>query len=229
MASAALIIAESGSGKSTSIENLDPATTFIINVSSKDLPFKGWKQKYTVWNKDTNPLGNMFKGANPKIIEMCMKYINEKRPEIKTIVIDDWQYMSSFEFFDRASEKGYDKFTDIGTNLAKIGRLPQTMRDDLTVFYLTHVEEGTDVEGRRKYKAKTIGKLVDEKLTLEGLFTVVLFGKVKKNADNSMRYVFETQNNGDNTCKSPKGMFADSEIPNDLETVRRAIAAYDNF
>lgn len=227
MASSALIIAESGSGKSTAIENLNPKETFIINVSSKDLPFPGWKKKYTVWSKE-NQTGNMYKSANPKLIETCMKYISEKRPDIKVIVIDDWQYMSSFEFFDRASEKGFDKFNDIGSNLTRIGRMPQVLRDDLTVFYLTHSEEGTDIEGRKKYKAKTIGKMVDEKLTLEGLFTTVLFGKVKKNSEGEMRYVFETQNSGDNTCKSPKGMFADAEIPNDLNLVLKAMQAYDN-
>ena len=77
-------------------------------------------------------------------------------------------------------------------------------------------------------KAKTIGKLIDDKLTLEGLYSIVLFGKVKKNKDGDMRYIFETQNNGENTCKSPKGMFPSFEIPNDLQTVRDAIINYEN-
>lgn len=102
------------------------------------------------------------------------------------------------------------------------------MRDDLMVFYLTHAEESTDLEGKRKVKAKTIGKLIDDKLTLEGLYSIVLFGKVKKNKDGDMRYIFETQNNGENTCKSPKGMFTSFEIPNDLQTVRDAIINYEN-
>jgi hypothetical protein len=227
MAHGILIIAESGAGKSTSIENLDPAETFIINVANKPLPFKGWKKKYILWSKD-NPTGNLYTGSSAQQIEACLTYINSKRPEIKTVVIDDFQYMSSFEFFDRSDEKGYEKFTQIGANLARIARMPKDLRDDLTIFFLTHAEESTDLEGKRKFKAKTIGRMVDEKLSLEGLFSIVLFGKVKKDKDGTIRYVFETQNNGENTCKSPKGMFTDFEIVNDLATVKQSIYLYEN-
>lgn len=227
MALGVLIIAESGAGKSTSIENLDPKETFIINVANKSLPFKGWRKKYTLWSKD-NPQGNLYDKATPQNIEACIKYVAEKRPEIKNLVVDDFQYMSSFEFFERVDEKGYEKFTQIGAHLARIARMPKDLRDDLTVFFLTHAEEATDMEGRKKFKAKTIGKMVDEKLTLEGLFSIVLFGKVKKDKDGNIRYVFETSNNGENTCKSPKGMFADFEIANDLAYVKQAIVDYEN-
>lgn len=222
-----LIIAESGAGKSTSIENLDPKETFIVNVANKPLPFKGWKKKYTQWSKDT-PTGNLYTGSSAQQIEACLGYVNSKRTEIKTIVIDDFQYMSSFEFFDAVDEKGYEKFTRIGANLARIARMPKDLRDDLTVIFLTHAEESTDLEGKRKFKAKTIGKMVDEKLSLEGLFSIVLFGKVKKDKDGTIRYVFETQNNGENTCKSPKGMFKDFEITNDLALVKKAIVAFES-
>lgn len=227
MAQGVLIIAESGSGKSTSIENLDPKETFIINVANKALPFKGWKKKYIIWSKD-NPTGNMYDKATAENIEACLKYVSEKRPEIKTVVVDDFQYMSSFEFFDKANEKGYEKFTQIGAHLARIARMPKDLREDLVIFFLTHAEESTDLEGRRKFKAKTIGKMVDEKLTLEGLFSIVLFGKAKKNKDGEIRYVFETQTTGENTCKSPKGMFESFEIPNDLKFVKQSIIDYEN-
>jgi len=227
MAQSILIIAESGTGKSTSIESLDSKETFIVNVANKPLPFKGWKKKYTLWSKD-NPAGNMYDKAGVANIEACIKYVNDKRPEIKTLVIDDFQYMSSFEFFDRSDEKGYEKFTQIGAGLARIARMPKDLREDLMVFFLTHAEEATDMEGKRKFKAKTIGRMVDEKLTLEGLFSIVLFGKAKKNKDGEIRYVFETSNNGENTCKSPKGMFPTFEIINDLQYVREAIINYEN-
>lgn len=227
MAQGVLIIAESGAGKSTSIETLDPKETFIINVANKPLPFKGWKKKYTIWSKD-NPSGNMYDKATPENIEACIKYVSEKRPEIKNIVVDDFQYMSSFEFFDKANEKGYEKFTQIGAHLARIARMPKDMREDLLIFFLTHAEEATDMEGKRKFKAKTIGKMVDEKLTLEGLFSIVLFGKAKRNKDGEIRYVFETQTNGENTCKSPRGMFPTLEIANDLNNVVKAIKDYEN-
>lgn len=227
MAHGILIIAESGAGKSTSIEKLDPQETFIINVANKPLPFKGWKKKYVLWSKD-NPTGNLYTGSSAQQIEACLSYVNSKRPEIKTVVIDDFQYMSSFEFFDRSDEKGYEKFTQIGANLARIARMPKDLRDDLTIFFLTHAEESTDLEGKRKFKAKTIGRMVDEKLSLEGLFSIVLFGKVKKDKDGNIRYIFETQNNGENTCKSPKGMFSDFEIANDLALVKESISIYEN-
>ena len=227
MAQGVLIIAESGAGKSTSIETLNPKETFIINVANKPLPFRGWKKKYMLWSKDT-PTGNMYDKSSPDGIEACIRYISEKRPEIKQIVIDDFQYMSSFEFFDKANEKGYEKFTQIGAHLARIARIPKDMRDDLIIFFLTHAEEATDMEGKRKFKAKTIGKMVDEKLTLEGLFSIVLFGKAKKNKDSEIRYVFETQTNGENTCKSPRGMFPTFEIVNDLQLVTVAIKDYEN-
>jgi hypothetical protein len=222
-----LIIAESGSGKSTSIEALDPKETFIINVANKPLPFKGWRKKYVTWTKD-NPGGNLYDKAAPESIEACLRYVSEKRPEIKNVVIDDFQYMSSFEFFDKVDEKGYEKFTKIGAHLARIARLPKDLRDNLMIFILTHAEESTDMEGKRKFKAKTIGRMVDEKLTLEGLFSIVLFGKVKKSKDGTIRYVFETQTNGENTCKSPRGMFDEVEIENNLQLVREAIINYEN-
>ena len=227
MAQGVLIIAESGAGKSTSIESLNPDETFIINVANKPLPFKGWKKKYTLWSKE-NPGGNMYDKAGAQNIEACIKYVNDKRPEIKNLIIDDFQYMSSFEFFDRSDEKGYEKFTQIGAHLARIARMPKDLREDLMVFFLTHAEEGTDVEGKRKFKAKTIGRMVDEKLTLEGLFSIVLFGKVKKNKEGQIRYIFETMNNGENTCKSPRGMFDTFEIPNDLSFVRDSIITFEN-
>ena len=226
MANGVLIIAESGAGKSTSISNLNPKETFIINVANKPLPFKGWKKMYTVWSKE-NPTGNMYDKALPENIEACLKYVNEKRPEVKVIVVDDFQYMSSFEFFDKAAEKGYEKFTQIGAHLAKISRMPKDMRDDLTVIFLTHAEDSTDIEGKKKYKAKTIGRMIDEKLTLEGLFSIVLFGKAKKDKEGNIRYVFETQTNGENTCKSPREMFSTFEIPNDLALVVKAIKDFE--
>jgi hypothetical protein len=227
MAQGVLIIAESGAGKSTAIETLDPKETFIINVANKPLPFKGWKAKYSIWSKD-NPTGNMYDKSSTQNIYAALQYVNDKRPEIKTIVVDDFQYMSSFEFFERVDEKGYEKFTQIGAGLARIARMPKDLREDLTVFFLTHAEESTDMDGKRKLKAKTIGKMVDEKLTLEGLFSIVLYGKVKKGKDDVIRYVFETQTTGDNTCKSPKGMFDTFEIANDLGLVKKAITDFEN-
>ena len=226
MAQSVLVIADSGTGKSTSIRDLNPEETFIINIANKPLPFKGWKKNYTLINKE-NPKGNLASASSAAGIVKAVHHVDEKLPHIKTLVIDDWQYMSSFEYFDRANEKGYDKFVQIAANLAMVAKLPKDLRDDLTVIFLTHSEDSTDINGNRKIKAKTIGKMIDNTLTLEGLFSIVLFGKVNKNDDGELEYGFETQNSGENTCKSPQGMFEDFFIPNDLQYVKDCIKKYE--
>ena len=226
MANSVLVIAESGSGKSTSIRTLDPKETAIINIANKPLPFKGWKSNYTVLDK-SNPNGNLVNVSSGPGVYKAMQHISEKMPHVKVLVVDDWQYMSSFEYFDKANEKGYDKFTQIAANLAQVAKLPKDLREDLTIFFLTHAEESTDVNGNRKVKAKTVGKMIDNALTLEGLFSIVLFGKVRKEDDGTLSYGFETQNNGENTCKSPMGMFEDFFIPNDLQHVKDCMQKYE--
>jgi hypothetical protein len=226
MAQSVLVIADSGTGKSTSIRTLDPKKTFIINIANKPLPFKGWKKNYTNISKD-NPKGNMTSASSANGIIKAMQHVNDKMPHIETLVIDDWQYMSSFEYFDRANEKGYDKFTQIAANLAQVAKMPKDMREDLHIFFLTHSEESTDINGHRKVKAKTVGKMIDNALTLEGLFSIVLFGKARKTED-GLEYGFDTQNNGENTCKSPMGMFDDPFITNDLQLVKDCIIKYEN-
>ena len=227
MAVSVLVIAESGSGKSTAIRTLDPSETVIINIANKPLPFKGWRKKYKLLDK-ANPDGNLLNVSSGPGVFKAMQHVSEKMPHVKHLVIDDWQYMSSFEYFDKANEKGYDKFTQIAANLAQVAKLPKDLREDLTVFFLTHAEESTDINGNRKVKAKTVGKMIDNALTLEGLFSIVLFGKIRKEDDGTLTYGFETQNNGENTCKSPMEMFKESFIPNDLQYVKDAIEAYDN-
>lgn len=225
MAESVLVIADSGSGKSTSGRNLNPQETFWINIANKPLPFKGWKSKYTLISKD-NPTGNMTNASSAHGIMKAIQHVNDKMPHITNLVIDDWQYMSAFEYFDRANEKGYDKFTSIASNLAQVAKMPKDLRDDLFCFFLTHSEESTDINGHRKVKAKTVGKMIDNALTLEGLFSIVLFGKVIKEEDGTLKYGFETQTNGENTCKSPMGMFEESFIENDLQYVKDCIIEY---
>jgi len=226
MAQSVLVIADSGTGKSTSIRTLSSKETFIINIANKPLPFKGWKKDYVNISKD-NPKGNMTSAASAAGIIKAMKHVNDKMPHIKTLVIDDWQYMSSFEYFDRANEKGYDKFTQIAANLAQVAKMPKDMREDLTIFFLTHSEDSTDINGHRRVKAKTIGKMIDNTLTLEGLFSIVLFGRVKRDEDGTLHYGFDTVTNGENTCKSPIDMFEETFINNDLQLVKDCITEYE--
>lgn len=219
-----LVIGDSGSGKSTATRNLDPKTTFYINVIGKPLPFKGWKGKYTVCNS-ANPKGNLVATHNAEEIVELIRGVSIRRPEIKTIVVDDAQYIMSFEFMARAKERGFDKFVEIGKHMFDVLCAPDKTRPDLTTIFLSHSED-VSVNGYTKTKMKTIGKMLDDKITIEGLFTVVLLAYPVKE-DKKMSYVFVTQSNGTTSCKSPMGMFEELTIENDLAMVLNCIKKYE--
>lgn len=214
------VIGQTGTGKSSSIETLNPKETAIINIIGKPLPFKGWKQKY---NKEEK---NITESISSVEIVKSLNKIDKDRPEIKIIVIDDFQYLMSAEFMNRSSEQGWQKFTDIARHAWDVISAARNLRDDLKVFILGHDESMTDTYPPRR-KIKTIGKMLDEKVTLEGLFTVVLFTDVSKNLETGdLEYRFITQNDGSTTSKSPRGMFTDLMIPNDLSLVIKKIEEY---
>jgi hypothetical protein len=225
MADGVLIVGPSGSGKSTSLEKLDPKSTFIINVKNKPLPFRGWKNNYTVLSKE-NPNGNYIGTDNPQAILGTMQHVSDKMPHIKVLIVEDFQYMAANEFMQKATEVGFAKFTSIGKNIYSVADLHNKLRNDLTVIYINHDDESTDAMGDRKVRAKTAGKLIDNVVTLEGLFTVVLFTKVKKGKE-GMEYFFVTQTDGATTAKSPRGMFEALEIPNDLAYVVNQMNEYN--
>jgi len=226
MAQEVLIVGASGTGKSTSIENLNPESTFIVNVARKALPFKGWKTKYPTFDKE-NPKGNFCSTDVPHEILGCLNYINEKRPEIKTIIVDDYQYTMANEYMRRANETGFKKFTEIAQNAWSVINAVKSMRDDLLVVFMMHSETTFDAHGNKVTKAKTIGKMMDNVVTLEGMFTIVLYTDVTK-SESGMTYSFITQNDGANTGKTPKDMFGSVKIPNDLTLVAQAIEEYNN-
>lgn len=212
MANSILVMGESGTGKSTSIRKLDPKETYIINVLDKPLPFKNFKKSYI-----GGIGGNYFATDNAAKILQCITAISEKRPDIKNLIIDDFQYIMANEFMRKAREKGFEKFVDIGQSAWKIIRECTAARDDLCCFILSHTE--TDSLGRSK--CKTIGKMLDEKITLEGMFTIVLHSLI---VDNS--YKFLTQNDGLHIAKSPMDMFDMALIDNDLLLVKEKMAEY---
>lgn len=219
-----LILGETGCGKSSSMRNLDPASTFLINTIGKPLPFKGWKVKYKEVTKD-NPSGNMIMTHDSEQVVKAIKYISEKRPEVKVAVVDDAQYIMSYEFMERAKERGFDKFTEIGKHMFDVLVCPDTLRNDLTVVFLAHCEDISSTNGS-KTKMKTIGKMLDEKITIEGMFTVVLLCAVYKH-ENSLKYCFVTKNDGTTTVKTPEGMFDKPIIENDLNMVLQKINQYN--
>lgn len=208
-----LILGESGTGKSTSIRNLDPDETFIINVIGKPMPFRGFNKKYSSDKKNY-----MSTDDYSKIIK-AMEVISSKEDykNIKNIVIDDFQYIMCNEFMRRASEKGYNKFTEIGQNAWRIADDASKLRDDIFVFVLSHSE----VSDQGVSKAKTIGKMLDNTITFEGLFTTVMHSKVIDG-----KYRFLTNFDGSHVAKSPMGMFEDMYIDNDLNEIKKSMINY---
>lgn len=193
-----LICGDSGSGKSASMRNFEPDEIGIFNVASKPLPFRKKLPKYD---------GATYK----KIVEGLTN------PSRKAYVIDDSQYLLAFEFFDRAKETGFQKFTDIALNFRNLIHFVITKTPtDCIVYFLHHIEQVAD----GTYKAKTVGKMLDEKLTVEGLFSIVLYCRATKD-----RHYFQTQSEGYTTAKSPMDMFP-PEIDNDLKLVDTTIREY---
>lgn len=219
-----LVLGDSGSGKSTSTMNLDSNSTFYVNCIGKALPFKGWKSKYVDISNETN--GNMLVSDKWDKVKNAILYVSEKRPEIKTIVVDDAQYIMGYEFMERAKEKGFDKFVEMGKHMFEVLTAPDKTREDLITIFLSHSEDVSG-NGYTKTKMKTIGKMLDDKITIEGLFTVVLLASSYRDTDKSMKYIFTTQSDGTTTAKSPMGMFSEVRIPNDLNEVVKQFNAYN--
>ena len=193
-----LVLGESGSGKSCSLRNFNKEDVVIYNIAGKPLPFK----------KQLNKADN---------VNYAQIKSNMQKGNFKTYVIDDSQYLMAFEMFDRAKELGYNKFTDVALNFR--GLVDFVIRNtpaDVIVYFLHHTET-TDTG---KIKAKTSGKMLDNQLTLEGLFSIVLLCKT-----DGQEHYFETQSDGYSTCKSPMGMF-DLKIDNDLKMVDDKIREY---
>jgi hypothetical protein len=205
--SSILIVGESGSGKSTSLRNLNGKETVLINALNKPLPFRGGAKKFGT---------NAIFTDNSRIIVQKIQEA-EKNKNIKLIVVDDFQAIMTNAYMSTIENKGYEKFTKIGKSIWDIVNAANGCRGDLKVVLLAHAE--TDVNG--KIKCKTVGKLVDEKISLEGMCTVVLHSKVANG-----KYTFLTQNDGTSIAKSPMGMFQTIEIDNDLVEVVKAIDSY---
>lgn len=218
MSNTVLIIGESGSGKSTSLKNLDPKETFIINVLGKPLPFVGARKNYKNCDKD-NPNGNHVATDNSATIKGLIMAVNDRRPEIKTLVIDDFNYTLTNEFMRQALVKGYEKFSVLGQNAWSILNCLNQTRDDLDCFVISH----SDIDQNGKSKPKTIGKMIDEKVCLEGMVTICFHSLIIEG-----QYKFLTQNDGCHTAKSPHGMFKDALIDNDLVYVKEQIRKYLN-
>jgi len=216
------IVGSTGTGKSTSIKHLDPEETYIINVAKKELPFKGSEKLYNVEKKNYKEVDD----ANE--ISRLLKTISEKAPHVKNIIIEDSNYIMGFNMVSKATETGFTKFSVMAKDMVDLFRTARQLRDDITVFYLTHPEEVMDGQDIIGYKIKTAGKLIDNQVLLEGLLTVCLYTNVEENKDGTVNYQLLTNRHRKIPAKSPDGMFPELKIPNNLQLVADSLKNYYN-
>lgn len=212
MAKIIAIMGESGSGKTTSMRNLDPATTYYIDSDKKGLSWKGWKAQYNEQNK------NYYKTDHQMLVLKMLHGINDNpnMAHIKTIVVDTINGIMVADEMRRSREKGYDKWLDLACAIYDIIDYALTMRDDLTVIFVAHTQTDRDDSGYVFTRIKTSGKKLD-KITVESKFPVVLLAKVIDG-----RHVFETRANF-STAKTPLGAFDADHIDNDILEVLKVL------
>lgn len=209
MSYATLVLGESGTGKTCSLRNLDPKNTLLIQPVRKPLPFRstGWKEI-----KAKGDGNNILVCSNPQAIINCMH-----ASPFDVIVVDDWQYILASMYMAARNVKGFDKFTEIGGAGFDIAKAASELAENKRVYVLAHTT--SDEFGNTRIK--TLGKLLDDKIVVEGMFTTVLRTHVENG-----RYLFSTQNSGSDTVKSPMGMFSEKYIENDLAAIDEIIKEY---
>lgn len=214
MAKVICIMGESGSGKTTSMRNLDPDTTYYIDADRKGLSWKGWKKQYNTEKK------NYFCSDEPDRVKAKLAGISEKCPKIKTVVIDTIGSIMVADEMRRSREKGFDKWLDLATCIWDMVDMAYLLREDLTVIFVAHTQTERTEDGYIFTKIKTSGKKLD-KICLESKFTTVLVAKCING-----EYVFETHAKN-STAKTPMGLFDTDTIPNDIKTVIEALEEFE--
>lgn len=209
MSIATLVLGSSGTGKSTSLRNLAPAQTLLIQCINKPLPFRSadWKPC-----TKTNPEGSVIRSSSAETIMKAMRGSTKD-----VVVIDDYQAVMVNEMMNRSTERGYDKFTDIAKSAWQLFELAGQLAEHRRVYILAH----TQSDDHSQIRMKTVGRMVDEKIVPEGYFTIVLRTEIINS-----QYLFSTQTNGQDCCKSPMGMFSEQHIPNDLHAVDQQICEF---
>lgn len=218
MSNTIMLLGGSGTGKSTSLRNLDPNETFLISVLGKRLPFRGAASKYTAilgWDDKEN---NLFISDDCFRVIRCINLVNS-RPDIKVLVIDDFNYLLVNQFMKRASEKGYEKFTEMARNIHAVIECMAEARSDLFCVFTMHNE----LDAMGFSKIKTVGKMLEEKVSLEGMVSATLHSMV---VDGEFKFL--TQRTETHLARSPMNLFKDKYIDNDLNMIINAMRDYFN-
>ena len=217
MSNFAIILGDTGCGKSTSIKSLNPKETVIINVLGKRLPFKGSNSMYNAENK------NLFVINDYNNILSMLDAVNKSATHVKNVVLDDAIYVMRTEFFDRSKERGYDKYNELADHFRKIIAKCSSLRNDLNVFMLLHIENVESDGSLVGYKSASVGKLLDKMYNPLESVSVTLFAQPKYDEKGVPTYGFYTHKmrvgGVELPCKTPEGMFEDDFIPNDLQYV----------
>lgn len=214
------IVGPTGSGKSTAIKFLDPKSTYVINVAKKELPFKGSEK---IYNKDSK---NYAELDDANEITRRLRTLSDSAPQIKVVIIEDSNYIMGFNMVNKATEVGYTKFSLMAQDMVNLFKEARKLREDMIVFYLTHLETIEDDGSVIGYKIKTAGKLIDNQVLLEGLLTVCLYTNVEEKKDGTAEYTFLTNRYKKFPAKSPNGMFDEIKIPNNLQIVVDKVNEY---
>ena len=223
MANVLIVAGPTGTGKSTSLRNLDPKETYVINVLNKPLPFKGSKGMYTEDKKNIQNTDDYFQ------VKALLEAIPVKRPEIRNIIVDDVGFVMTTEFFKRSHETGYNKFTDIGKHMQEILETAKNLKQDLNIVFMFHDDDDYNDKTKVGKKVKTIGSLLDDKYDPLAIVSIALFTNVSFDKEGKASYEFITNrtlvNNLIIPAKSPEGMF-EKKIPNDLKLVFDKVHEY---
>lgn len=213
MAKTILVMGESGSGKTTSMRNLNPNETYYIDCDKKGLSWKGWRSQYSAENK------NYMKTDLPQTVQLIFDKVDKEKPGIKNIVVDTLNGLMIADEMRRMKEKGFDKWQDLAACVYHLIEQANTLRDDLSVIFLIHTQTERDDNGAVFTRAKTSGRKLD-KIVLESKFPTVLLSMCKDG-----EYIFETKANN-STAKVPMGAIEDMEIENDIAIVLKALEEY---
>ena len=218
----------SNTGKSTSLKYLEPSETFIVSCTNKQLQIPGFRKKYIKVSIEDNKLvGNWLISNDYARIAKILKVVSQSRPDIKTVVIDDLNYLLSNEIMNSAEEKGFEKFTRQAKNYYDIINNAQNLRDDLTVVMISHIiNDGTDMEPF--WKLYTSGKMLDKTVNLDGLFSYIIYTDKYVDENDEVQYRFMTRTNGNDTCRSVAGCFADKYIEPNMKLVIDTINKFES-